>query len=137
MFERLRAKIKRIRKLEEEERGGLRIRRAEIVVSPIEGIPSFKLSKEFKRKKLSFKRNFIHPFFPSCGNEIILSKEETTAFLRYFKEKHTIKENKFLKIRIFDEMGARIGSLIYKPLNIDLFEFYSDIILRDGAYMEA
>jgi len=126
MFERLVGKIKKIKKLREYEKNGIKCVEAETTVFPICGIPGKKIPKDIKRKKV-FKRIFIFPYEPSVNDEIVLTEEESLLFLKDHKEKSLIKENEFLKIETFKGLGARIGKLIYKPKNTNLFNLYGDI----------
>jgi len=79
-----------------------------------------KLPRGLKGKRGMISRRFMG-YLPKQKDSIILTEAETRKFLKEEIQKREIIENRFLKIEIWEELGARIGSLLYKPEKRALF----------------
>lgn len=72
---------------------------------------------------------------PEEGDSLVLTEEETRKFLKTDVQKKRVIENRFLKAEVWEELGARIGSLIYKPKGLDVFGLYLNLQKSGWVYL--
>lgn len=134
MLQRLIAKIKKIDKIEKFNNKGLDIIEAIIKVRIMDGIVKTKLPKGLKGRTGVISRKFIS-HIPKEGDSIILTEKETSKFLEDDVQTKRIVENEFLRAEVWDELGARIGSLVYKQKHIDIFNLYLSLQKSGSLYL--
>ena len=134
MLQRLIAKVKKIKRIRESNNNGLDIIEAEMKIRITDGIVKTKLPKGLKGKTETIFRRFVS-FIPKEGDSLILTEEETERFLKEDVHTKRVIENRFLKAEVWEELGARIGSLIYKPKGLDVFSLYLSLQKSGWAYL--
>ena len=122
MVERVVVKIRSIRMIDKFKEDGIEFIKAKLKVSPISAIPAVKMPGILKRRVINIERNYVTPYVPEIGDEIVLTKEETEAFSNYFQRNMLTRENQYVKVSVDNLLGARISSIRYKPLDFEFFE---------------
>ncbi|HHF52750.1 MAG TPA: hypothetical protein ENL43_00095 [candidate division WOR-3 bacterium] len=121
MVERVIVKIRSVRIIDKFREDGIEFIKAKLKVSPISAIPAVKIPGILKRRVINIERNYVAPYVPEIGDEIVLTREETEVFSSYFQRNMLTRENQYLKVSVDSLLGSRISSLIYKPLDFEFF----------------
>ena len=120
MIQRLIAEVEDIQRLREFNDGGVNICEVKLKVRIIDSILKTKLPRGTKGKTGIIVRKCIH-HVPKLGDHIVLTEDETRKFIKADVATRRVLQNRFVRVEILEPLGARIGSLAYKPRGMDIF----------------